>query len=222
MTKATYQRVFISVNMDFKNSTRLNGADIKLQRQTDNFDRKYTQPVNAIVIDAANIPRGAEILCHHNATHATYEIPDYKGLDGEYLSGTERYFSIPESECYAWRIGGEDWQPANGYAFGLRIFKPYAGGLVGLLPTQVKNKLYITTGDLKGKAVLTKAACDYTIIYQNEHGKEAQLIRLRHYNKPELREEIIAIDNETTDAIENGELLIGVYQTSAYQLNVLV
>lgn len=213
--QATSKRIFISVDTEYKNHHSIEGIGIvSIQRKYDNFNRRYTQPVNAIVIDSENIPKGAEILCHHNSTHPTYEIFDYKGLDGNFLSGTVRYFSIPETECYAWRTDGE-WNPCYGFDFGLRIFKPYAGALSGLLPTQIKNKLLITSGIYSGKAVMTLGHCDYEIIYQGKNGKESKLIRLRNFpNEPKnIRNEIIAIDHETTDKINEGEYLVGLSPT---------
>lgn len=224
MTKANYKRIFIKCDLQYKNShTFSEGTTISLKREFDNFDRKYTQPINAIVIDSAIIPKDAEVLIHHNATHPTYEILDYKGLDEEYISGTERYFSIPESECYAWRIDNEEWNPTPGFEFGLRIFKPYTGFIKGVPPTLIKNKLFITSGQLCGKVVLTKAASDYELIYQNNNGKEARLIRLRHFEEPEnIREEILGIDYETTRKINNEEYIIGLSAQNAKPINILV
>lgn len=219
-TTATHNRIFIKINLEYKNSYTFNGGEtISLGRKFNCFDRKYTQPVNATVIDSEIIPKGAEVLCHHNATHATYELPDYAGLDGSHLSGNERYYSIPEDQCYAWRTEGGEWQPAPGFEFGLRIFKPYTGVLSGILPTQIKNKLLITSGELCGKAVMTKGHCDYEIIFQDSNGREGQLIRLRHFNEPDnIREEIICIDHETNDKIASGEYHIGLCPTDAKPL----
>lgn len=222
ITSATWRRLFIVCDKEYKNSHSFdNGEVISLQRKFDCFDRKYTQPVNAIVIDSAIIPKGAEVLLHHNATHGTYELPDYIGLDGEHLSGNERYFSIPETECYAWRINGSEWNPTPGFEFGLRIFKPYEGGLVGILPKHIKNKLLITSGEYCGKAVMTKGACDYEVIFQDSNGREGRLIRLRHFEKEEanIREEIVAVDYETTENIESGKYLVGLSPSDAKYIN---
>lgn len=221
---ATWKRIFIVCNLNYKDSHTFEGGEtISLQRKFDNFNRRHTQPVNAIVIHSENIPKGAEVLCHHNATHGTYEIPDYIGLDGEFLSGSEKYFSIPETECYAWRISGGKWNPTPGFEFGLRIFSPYTGSLSGMLPKQIKNKLLITSGEYSGKVVLTKSHCDYEIIFQSENGREERLIRLRHFNEAEnIREEILGVDNSATKKVELGEYLVGLSPKDAKQLNVLV
>lgn len=224
MTCATWGRIFIKCDKEYKNNHTFNdGETINLGRQFNNFDRKYTQPVNAIVIDSTFIPEGAEVLLHHNSTHPTYELPDYKGLDGEYLSGNERYFSIPESECYAWRIGNGGWNPAPGFEFGLRIFKPYEGALSGILPKQIKNKLLIISGEYCGKVAITKANCDYEMIFQTHEGREGRLIRIRHFKEPSnIREEIIGICNKTTELFNNGEYMAGLSPSDAKQINVLV
>lgn len=224
MTTATWKRIFIKCDREYKNShTFENGNTISLQRKFNNFNRRHTQPINATVIHSEIIPEGAEILCHHNATHSTYEIFDYKGLDGEHLSGDERYYSIPETECYAWRMGNEEWNPAPGFEFGLRIFKLYEGSIDGILPKQIKNKLLITSGKLCGKVVITKGSCDYEIVYQDLNGREGRLIRLRHFSEPEnIREEIIGIDYASTEKVEEGIYLVGLSPIDCKQINVLV
>lgn len=215
MVSATWKRIFISVQMDLKSSHSFNdGNSISLNRDVDNFDKKYVRPVNGIVINSEIIPIGADVLIHHNAVHDTYRVFDYKELSGDFIASNLRYFSIPETECYAWRIGGSEWTPTNGFEFGLRVFKPYKGSLSGILPTQIKNKLYITTGEFKGKVAMTKGASDYEMIYQDRDGKENRLIRLRHFKEPEnIREEIIGVDNACTLRVESGEYLIGLSPT---------
>jgi hypothetical protein len=219
---ATWKRIFVKCDLQYKNSHTFSDGNIISIRRTDNFDRRHTQPVNAIVIDAERIPKGAEVLLNHNATHATYEIFDYTGIAGTFISGTERYFSIPETECYAWRIN-EKWNPCEGFELGLRIFKPYNGFLESIFPMQIKNKLLITSGEFKNKVVVTKSNSDYEIIYQEKNGREAKLIRIRHFNEPEnIREEIVAIDFTATEKVLNGEYLLGHTPQDAKPINVLV
>ena len=220
-TQATWKRIFCSIDKDYKNHhTFDNGTTIRQERFRNEFDRRITQPVNGTVIQSHFIPSGAECLLHHNAAHATYEIFDYKELDGSFLSGNLRYFSIPESECYAWRIDG-DWQPCHGFAFGLRVFKPYTGSLSSILPIQVKNKLFITSGEYAGKVAMTAGHSDYEIVFRDRNGKEQKLIRLRHFEEPEnIREEIFSIDHETTDKVLNNEYLIGFSPVQCQKLNI--
>ena len=54
---------------------------------------RYVKPVNAEVVDGKNIPTGAEILIHHNATHDTYKIFNYQRPTTE-ASSDIQYFSI--------------------------------------------------------------------------------------------------------------------------------
>lgn len=223
MTSATCKRIFVECDLQYKNShSFVTGEKIALQRQFDNFDRKYTQPVNGTVIDANRIPKGAEVLLHHNACHDTYRIFDYKELGADSISDTSKYFSVPEDQCYAWRIGNGNWNPAPGFELGLRLFNPYTGFLSGMLPTQIKNKLLITSGELCGKVVLTKGNCDYNIIFQDKTGREGNLIRLRHFPEPDnIREEIVGIDYTATEKVQNGEYLVGISPQDAKQINVL-
>lgn len=221
MVSATWKRIFISVQMNLKNSHSVNdNTTLSLQRDVDNFNKRYVRPINGTVINAEKIPQGASVLIHHNAVHDTYRIFDYEEIGGESESSNIKYFSIPETECYAWRMGNEQWNPCEGFEFGLRIFKPYQGSLTGLLPTQIYNKLYITSGELKGKVVMTKQACDYEMIFQDNNGKEGRLIRLRHFNEPEnIREEVVCIDHETTQNVKRGTLLIGLTPQDCKTLN---
>lgn len=220
MTYSTWKRIFVKIDMDLKNHIRLDAnTEINLRRDTDNFDKKYTNPINGIVVQSDKMPIGAEILLHHNACHDTYRIFDFKEINGEYT--TDRYFSIPESECYTWRIGNGEWQPCEGFELGLRVFKPYSGVLPSILPTQIKNKLYITTGELKDKVVMTKGASDYEMIFQDKNGRESRLIRIRHFNEPNnLREEIVAICHGTTEQVKDGRLLIGLSPTNLKMFHV--
>jgi hypothetical protein len=78
------------------------------------------------------------------------------------------------------------------------------------LPTQIKNVLYLQTGELKGKVCHTVNAADYEIIFMGEEGKEHRILRCRHYEDIEHdREEIIAVDKYLTKQLNDGELLIG-------------
>jgi hypothetical protein len=219
----TEGRIIVSVDMNYKNShTFTDGTKISLERKYDNFDQKYTQPVNAIVISAENIPEGSEIIIHHNCTHETNRINNYKALSGEDIAADVRYFSIKVTEAFAWRNGAK-WQPLPGFDFALRIFKPYFGVIEGIEPTLIKNILWITTGEYKGNAVVTLKHCDYQLIFQDINGREANLIRLRSAeNVEEQREcEIIALHNDYTEKILNGQLHVGLTKSDANSLNKL-
>lgn len=209
--EATTDRIIVSINLNYKNSHTFDtGNKLNWNRDIDNFDRKFTQPVNAIVIHSHYIPKGAELLCHHNISHDTYRLFDLTEINGNDLSSDTKYYSVPESQVYAWRLGNEPWQPLRNFEFGLRVYKPYTGALTSILPTLIKQRLFITTGTLKEKCVAILRASDYTIIFQNEFGKEDRIIRLRHSDTPEFnREEIIGIDNRATEKILSGSLSVG-------------
>ena len=217
--KAPSNRVVIKVDLESKNShTFKDGTKIKLERVYDNFNMRYVKPVNAEVVDAKDIPTGAEILIHHNATHDTYKIFNYQRPTTE-ASSDIQYFSIPIEECFMWREGkGSIWNALNNFVTALRIFKPYKGMLQGIEPEVMNNKLYITSGELKGRAVNTVISSDYEIIYQNDDGTEGRIIRLRYFPDGNDRNEIIAINDNMTELVESGELLVGYNKSDAKQL----
>jgi hypothetical protein len=217
--KAPSNRVIIKVDLESKNShTFKDGTKIKLERVYDNFNMRYVKPVNAEVVDAKDIPTGAEILIHHNATHDTYKIFNYQRPTTE-ASSDIQYFSIPIEECFMWREGkGSIWNALNNFVTALRIFKPYNGMLEGIEPEVMNNKLYITSGELKGRAVNTVISSDYEIIYQNDDGTEGRIIRLRYYPDGNDRNEIIAINDNMTELVENGDLWVGYSKSDAKQL----
>ena len=220
--KAPSNRVIIKVDLESKNShTFKDGTKIKLERVYDNFNMRYVKPVNAEVVDAKDIPAGSEILIHHNATHDTYKIFNYQRPTTE-ASSDIQYFSIPIEECFMWREGkGSIWNALNNFVTALRIFKPYNGMLQGIEPEVMNNKLYITSGELKGRAVNTVISSDYEIIYQNDDGTEGRIIRLRYFPDGNDRNEIIAINDNMTELVESGELLVGYNKSDAKQLKEL-
>ncbi len=220
--KAPSNRVIIKVDLESKNShTFKDGTKIKLERVYDNFNMRYVKPVNAEVVDAKDIPSGSEILIHHNATHDTYKIFNYQRPTTE-ASSDIQYFSIPIEECFMWREEkGSSWNALNNFVTALRIFKPYKGILDGIEPEIMNNKLYITSGELKGRAVNTVISSDYEIIYQNDDGTEGRIIRLRYYPDGNDRNEIIAINDNMTELVENGDLWVGYSKSDAKQLKEL-
>jgi len=218
--KAPANRVIIKVDLESKNShTFKDGTKIKLERVYDNFNMRYVKPVNAEVVNAKDIPSGAEILIHHNATHDTYKIFNYQRPTAE-ASSDMQYFSIPIEECFMWRNEkGSTWNALNNFITGLRIFEPYTGFLQGIEPTLVKNKIYVTSGELKGNVVGTVISSDYEIIYQDDDGTEGKIIRLRYYPEGNDRNEVISIEHEITNKVNNGDLLVGYNISDAKKLN---
>ncbi len=218
--KAPANRVIIKVDLESKNShTFKDGTKIKLERQYDNFNMRYVKPVNAEVVSANGIPEGAEILIHHNSTHDTYKIFNYQRPTAE-ASSDMQYFSIPIEECFMWRTEkGSTWNALNNFITGLRVFEPYTGFLQGIDPTLVKNKIYVTSGDLAGNVVGTVISSDYEIIYQNDDGTEGKIIRLRYYPDGNDRNEVISVEHELTETVKNGYLLVGNSVSDAKKLN---
>ena len=218
--KAPANRVVIKVDLESKNShTFKDGTKIKLERQYDNFNMRYVKPVNAEVVSGNGIPEGAEILIHHNSTHDTYKIFNYQRPTAE-ASSDMQYFSIPIEECFMWRTEKcSTWNALNNFITGLRIFEPYTGFLQGIDPTLIKNKIYVTSGDLAGNVVGTVISSDYEIIYQNDDGTEGRIIRLRYYPDGNDRNEVISVEHELTERVKNGELLVGYSISDAKKLN---
>jgi hypothetical protein len=218
--KAPSNRVIIKVDLESKNShTFKDGTKIKLERVYDNFNMRYVKPVNAEVVDAKYIPAGSEILIHHNATHDTYKIFNYQRPTAE-ASSDVQYFSIPIEECFMWRKEkGSSWNALNNFITGLRIFEPYTGFLQGIDPTLVKNKIYVTSGELTGNVVGTVISSDYEIIYQDDDGTEGKIIRLRYYPEGNDRNEVISIEHEFTNKVKKGDLLVGYNISDAKKLN---
>jgi hypothetical protein len=218
--KAPANRVIIKVDLESKNShTFKDGTKIKLERVYDNFNMRYVKPVNAEVVSAKDIPTGSEILIHHNATHDTYKIFNYQRPTAE-ASSDMQYFSIPIEECFMWRNEkGSTWNALNNFITGLRVFEPYNGILEGIEPTLIKNKIYVTSGELEGNVVGTVISSDYEIIYQDDDGTEGKIIRLRYYPEGNDRNEVISIEHEMTNKVKNGELLVGYNISDAKKLN---
>lgn len=219
--KAPINRVIVTVDLESKNfHTFENGSKIRLERQYDNFNFRYVRPVNAIVVDGCGIPKGAEILIHHNATCDTYKINNFQPPTKEAPSDI-KYFSVPIEECYLWRENGSStWNTVDGFVTALRLFNPYLGSFHGIEPTLIKNKLYITSGELKGNVVATLRSSDYEIIFQNEKGVEERIIRLRYHNGQDTeRNEVVAIDHSLTEQVRNGSVLVGLSTTNCKTLD---
>jgi len=217
---APSNRVIIKVDLESKNSHKFaDGTTIKLARGYDNFNMRQVKPVNAIVVNAKNIPEESEILIHHNATHDTYRLFNYLPPTTD-ASSDVKFYSVPEGDCYLWRKDQQDeWKTLPNFITALRLFKPYLVTFQGISPEKIIDRLYITSGDLKGKVVITLKACDYEIIYQNEDGIEDKIIRLRYYLDWHERNEVIGIDFELTEKVKNGEILVGFSDLDAKKIN---
>jgi len=220
-------RIIISMDMESKNFHQFeDGTKIRLERDYNNLNKRYTMPVNATVIASEYIPEGSQVLVHHNACHDVNRIFNYKPLSGEDIARDIRYFSLLESEVYLYREQGEkEWKPTKGFATALRLFKTYSGIIEGIEPSVVKDKLYITSEcSLQHKVVSVLKSSDYTIIYMGDDGKDKEVIRLRHWEEEieQEREEVVAIDHKLTEQVRIGAYLVGVHVSDAKQLNEYV
>lgn len=213
-------RIVCKVDLEGKNwYTLSNGTTIRLERNFDNFDKKYTQQVLGVVVSAENIPTDAIVLFHHNSLHESYEITNTSKLSGEEIASRIKFFSIMERDCFFWKMPeGEAWNPTYGYATALRVFIPYIGLLTGIEPKLIKDTLYVLTGDLKGKVVRTVKAADYEMTFRDpQTGRDQKIIRFRpHGIESEEREpEAVAIMHELTQKVNKGELLVGLTKSDA-------
>lgn len=225
MNKLTHVegRIIIKMDMEYKNShTFEDGTKIRLERKYDNFDEKYTRPINAWVVSAEGIPENVEILVHHNCTHDTNRIFNYQKLSGEVEASDIKYFSIREDEAFAWyNEETNSWMPMKGFDFALHVFKPYKGILEGIEPTPIKNCLWVTTGEFKDNACMTLIASNYKIIFQDRNGREGNLIRFRSEdNQINQREcEVVLLHHEYTNKILSGDFFVGISISDAKPLN---
>lgn len=211
-------KVIVQVDLESKNwHVFESGIKIRRERQYDNLNKRETHPVNAIVISGENIPAGVEILVHPNAPSETNKINNYAKLSGKEEDSDIKYYSIPEDQCFIWRDENNQWQPLPPYDTALRVFKPYTGFIEGIEPTKLKNTLYVTSGEYKGKVVATLDACDYQIVFQDVTGREGNIIRFRPNGceKTQREPEAIAILNEITDKVNSGEYYVGLTTSDA-------
>lgn len=210
-------KVIVSVNLQYKNShTFSDGTTIRLERQFDNLNRRETEPVNAIVVSAKDIPDGSEILIHPNAVADHHEIHNHTKLSGKETASDIKYYSIPEDMCFCYR-SKDEWLPLPPYETALRIFIPYKGVILGVEPKKMKDALYCTSGEYKGVALATIKAVDYEVIFQNANGKEGRIIRWRPNGdeKTKKESEAIGILNDVTKKVNKGEYLIGLNPNDA-------
>lgn len=207
----TENRVVVKADLDYRDShTFQDGTKIYIGKRFNNLNKRETDPVNAIVISGEGIPTGAEILVHHNSLSDTNKINGYENWVNLEQGNSVRYFSIDTISAYLWREGKDEWKPLKGFCTAYRLFKPYEGTIEGILPTQLKNVLYIRTGEYAGKVSHTLTACDHEIIFMGEDGREKRIIKCRHYeDEYNDREELTCIDHDLTKKVNNGEILIG-------------
>lgn len=212
-------RIVIQIDSQFKNHhTFKDGTTIRLEREWNNLNRREVAPVSGIVVSANDIPTGAEILFSHNTVHDVNRIFNFHPLGIEESNPDIKYYSVKETECFLWRVEGGEWQPCDVFATALRVYKPYKGALVGIEPELIKNVLYVTSGELQGKTVLTLKASDYVIVFRDSKtGREDNIIRFRPFGDPntEREPEALAIDETLTKKVKKGLYLVGLTPTTA-------
>lgn len=209
-------KIIVKIDLDSKDKWAFSdGTVIDYKRRFNNLNLRETNPVNCIVISGEDIPKNTEILVHPNSIHDSNRIFDYK-VDNSNI----RYYSIPKDMCFAYY--DNDWKPLKGFDFALRVFKPYTGVLLGIEPELIERCLYVTTGELEGKVVMTLVACDYEIVFQGKDLREQRLIRFRPFGDPENQreEEAVAILDDFTDKVINGEYYVGLSISDAKQLDI--
>ena len=215
-------KVIIKVDVEQKNNhTFSDGTTIRLERDFNNLDNKYTKQVLGEVLASEYVPTGAMVLFHHNAIHDINTIFDCDLLTAEEKANGFKILSLNDSECFLWKLKGESftWNTFKNFCTALRVFKPYDGILEGIEPKVIKNVLYLTSGEYKGKVAHVVKAADYQITFRNETGKDQEIIRIRHFEDEENeREEINCIDNNLTKRVKKGELLIGITPIDCKQL----
>lgn len=216
-------KIIVSIDMNYKNShTFEDGTKIVMERKYDNFDEKYTRPVNAIVVSAENIPSGSEIIIHHTCTHETNRVHDYQRLSGKVEASDIRYFSIREDEAFAWYDEeNRAWMPLRGFDFALQVFKPYKGILHNIEPTPIKNCLWVTTGQYANNACMTLQASNYRMIFQDRNGREKNIIRFRSEEdlNTQREAEVVCLHHNYTKQILSGDLHVGLTISDAKPLN---
>ncbi len=214
--KCVPNRVIIKINKEGKNYHSFeNGQIIRRERQFNELNRRVTEPVNAIVIDAENIPKNADILIHFNSVHDSNRIFNYKDKSVDI-----RYYSIKAEDCFFWKDTNGSWQPLEPYETALRVFELYKGVITSIPPKMLSDVLYCTSGELNGHVVKTLKACDMEIVFQGDDLKEKSLIRFRPFGdeKTKREPEAITILNHLTEKVNNGELLIGLTESDCKPL----
>lgn len=203
--QADNNRVIVSVDMEYKNSYKLtDDVSLKLMRDVEQFNGRIKSPVNAIVISGEGLEAGWEILIGHNCAHPTHEIYNH-GFD---IPIDTKIYSISVEQCFIYRESKDaQWKPCKGFLIVERIFRPYKGILLGIPPAEIKNALFVASGNFLHQVLLTGLYCDYTIVFQESDGREKHITRMRDAH--EERDEALAISHSLTEQVLNGDLLIG-------------
>jgi hypothetical protein len=211
--KATERNVIVKIELDNKEKYRFsNGTEIIIQKGFD-YNLRQDAPSLAEIVDGDDLPSGSLCLVHHNASHPTFNIPNIFDEEGNEI---KNLYSISTDMVFCYKEENKNWHPTKEFLITLRLYKEYKGFLVGIEPEQIPQMLYVVSGkvngiDLSGKVVITSKFSDYEIIF-HEDGRETSLVRTR------VRE-IFGINNELTEQVMNGEILIGSNLKKAKKIN---
>lgn len=199
-------RVIVKIDMEGKNYHRFDsGLTIRRERAFNNFNFRETSPVNGIVISSEHIPKGVDVIVDYHSVHDSNRIFNYKNK-----STNIRYYSIKTEDCYLW-YDKNGWNPLPPYELGLRLFKKYDSVISWMKPEKMDNFLYITTGKLKGKVVMTLIGCDYECVFQDTNGKEGNRVRFLPFGNEKLNKEpeAVAIREDILAEIKKEKILLG-------------
>jgi hypothetical protein len=202
---APKDKIIVEVDLESKNShTFQDGTKIRLERGYDNFNGRYTNPVNGVLVDGMGLKPSTPVVMHHNSVHDTNKL---FAIRNKPLCAT---YSVSVEECYLYFE--DKWKPFPQFSIALRLFEPYKGPIQGIQPTLIKNKLYITHGDYAGNVMAVLKSSDYEVIFQDQDGRENRVIRVRNSGE---RNEMIAIDHDATKKVMEYKLLVGLASNSA-------
>lgn len=230
MAKALRGQVLFKVDTRQKETLSLtDDITISISKGYD-FNLRVERSSRGICIDGEGIPEGADICFHHNATDATFQVPPQHFLTQEEVLAGWGVYNADCDSVFIYRVNGV-WHPYKNFLITSRIFKKYVGAMVGVPTEQIKNRLYVVSGtdrieqnisakeykepinDLSGKVIVVTENSDYQIIFHDTDNKEYSVIRTR-------AREVLAIDNELTERVNNGEYLVGITEKDAQPIKI--
>lgn len=218
--RALRNKVLIRIDMTQKEKYSLgNGKTLHWQRGF-NFNLREDRATYGYVVDGNGMKEGTPVLVNYLSTEPSYAADNETILTEEEKKEGFRIRNIEADMIFCY-FDGEKWQPCKGFLITKRIFKPYNGLLVGIEHERIKGRLYVVKGfdeydgevtDLSGKVCCVTPHSDVELIWHDESSRERRLIRT-------MNREIEAIDNDMTEQVKNGELLVGVAHNYCSTLN---
>lgn len=218
--KALRNKVIVKIDTKQKERYALgNGAILEIERGY-NFNLREDRPSLAECIDGENLPAGADVLINYLALEPNYHVDSEQILTNEEKEQGYKILSIPKDMVFCYKEKNE-WIPCEDYLLTERIFKPYNGKLVGIMPEVIKSRLYIVKGfdkwdgekkELSGKVCAVTLNSDYEVIWNNKNNMEERLIRTMH-------REILAVDDGMLKDLKNGKYLIGLSPANCKKIN---